>query len=45
MARAMRVIGMVAVTAMAIVAGSRMVIRMASGVRAAPNGTTHTPDV
>lgn len=45
MARAMRVVGAVAVLALAVLAGTRVVGRMANGMRTAPNGATHATDV
>ena len=45
MARSMRVLGAVAVLAMAILAGTRVVGRMANGLRTAPNGAAQTPGV
>lgn len=40
MARAMKVVGTVAVLVVAIAAGSRVMGRMASGMRSAPNGNS-----
>lgn len=45
MSRAMRILGAVAVVAVAIVAGSRFAGRFANGLRAAPNGAQHATGV
>ena len=45
MARAMRVLGAVAVLAVAVFAGTRVVGRMANGMRTAPNGAAQASSV
>jgi hypothetical protein len=45
MSRAMRILGAVAVVAVAVVAGSRLAGRFANGLRAAPNGASHAANV
>lgn len=45
MSRAMRVVGAVVVLGVAVVAGSRLVGRMANGMRTAPNGASQASSV
>jgi hypothetical protein len=45
MSRAMRIVGVAAVVAVAVVAGSRLAGRFANGLRAAPNGASHATSV